>query len=269
MNTALAKTKDKFNTLRDLLLSRQDEIAKSMPNHLDARRMIQVALGAARTNPRLLDCSQASLVSSVMSACQLGLELDGILGHAYIVPFKNKQGGYDAQLQIGYRGMLSLARRSGEIKSVSAHVVRTNDLFSFEYGLNEDLQHVPKSKFSDEITHAYAVARFKDGGFAFVVIDREEIEYYRGFSKAKNSPAWLDNYPAMAMKTAIRQLFRYLPCSSEVQRAVVADEYSDMGISVPRDVVSVDGVVESIEDASVVDTDKIAEGFDEKPSQDY
>ena len=76
MSTQLAKTKEKYGSIKQLLESRSAEIAAALPRHIDPRRMIQVALGALRTNPALLECTQTSLLSAVMSASQLGLELE-------------------------------------------------------------------------------------------------------------------------------------------------------------------------------------------------
>jgi len=260
MSTQLAKVKEKFGTIRSLLESRQSEIAAALPRHLDARRMIQVALGALRTNPALLDCTHTSLLSAIMTSSQLGLELDGVLGQAYLVPY-----GRDVTLQIGYRGMLELARRSGQIKSISARVVRNGDEFSYRYGLQEDLVHVPKAPSDAEITHVYAVARFTDGGFAFEVMTRDDVEAVRRSAKSGSRGPWTTHWEAMARKSSIRRLFKYLPVSTEMSRAVQIDEYSEQGLGSKaiQDIVTADGeVFEITPDASVVDPDELARQFE-------
>lgn len=254
MSTQLAKTKEKYGSIKQLLESRSAEIAAALPRHIDPRRMIQVALGALRTNPALLECTQTSLLSAVMSASQLGLELDGVTGQAYLVPY-----GRDVTLQIGYRGLIDLARRSGQISSISARVVRQGDEFKYEYGLHEDIKHVPKGAADAPITHVYASARFKDGGYAFEVLTSDDVELIRKSAKSGNRGPWVSHWPAMAKKSAIRQLAKYLPISIEMARAVTIDEHSEAGIVAPSEIVTDDGeVITTVEDSSVVDADAIA-----------
>jgi recombination protein RecT len=254
MSTQLAKTKEKYGSIKQLLESRAGEIAAALPRHIDPRRMIQVALGALRTNPALLECTQTSLLSAVMSASQLGLELDGVTGQAYLVPY-----GRDVTLQIGYRGMIDLARRSGLISSISAHVVKEGDFFEFEYGITEKLRHIPKAAPDAPVSHVYAVARFKDGGFAIEVLSHDDVEAIRRSAKSGSRGPWQTHWAAMARKTAIRQLFKYLPISVEVARAVTIDEHSEAGIVAPSEIVTDDGeVLNAIPDSSVVDTESLA-----------
>jgi len=109
--------------------------------------------------------------------------------------------------------------------SISAHCVYENDEFEFEYGLNEKLSHKPNMDGDrGDMVAVYAVAKFKDGGYAFVVLSKSDIEKIRKRSKSPESGPWITDYEAMARKTAIKQLCKYLPLSIEVQRALVSDE---------------------------------------------
>jgi recombination protein RecT len=101
-------------------------------------RLLRIALTEVRRQPKLAECSQASLLSAVFSCAQLGLEPGGALGHAYLVPY-----GKEVQFILGYRGMIDLARRSGLIDSITAHAVYEGDRFECEFGLAENLVHVP------------------------------------------------------------------------------------------------------------------------------
>jgi len=266
MSTQLAKAKEKFDTIRNLLEARQLEIAAVLPRHMVSRRMIQVALGALRTNPALLDCTHTSLLSAIMISAQLGLELDGISGQAYLVPYKNRKTGLtECQLQIGYRGMIDLARRSGRIKSISARIVRKCDEFSYCYGLEENLVHVPKYAAADEITHVYAVAKFMEGGFAFEVMTADEIDNIRNGSKNGNGDIWRNFWPEMARKTCIRRLFKYLPISIEISKACLIDEYGEQGIGTNeiKHIISGDGeVFEIVPDSGVVDPEELSRQFE-------
>jgi recombination protein RecT len=161
-----------------------------------------------------------------MKCAALGLEpsaVDG-LGRAYILPFRNgRTRTFEATFMLGYKGMLQLARNSGELESISARAVYEGDEFSYAYGLNEELHHVPMHK-SNNLEYAYCVAHFKDGGHYFVVLSREEIEKARQSSQAGKNGPWVTHYDMMAVKTAIRRAFPYLPVSTQAQDAAASDE---------------------------------------------
>jgi recombination protein RecT len=199
------------------------EIEKALPKHMDADRMARIALTTIRTNPKLLECSVPSLLGAVMQAAQLGLE-PGLIGHCYLVPFKNgKTGQTDVQFIIGYKGMIDLARRSGNIESIYAHAVYSNDTFEYEYGLHPKLVHKPAMTERGEFIGAYAVAHFKDGGYQFEFMPKEEIEKRRKRSKAANAGPWVTDYEEMAKKTVIRHMWKYLPISIEIQQQAAQD----------------------------------------------
>jgi recombination protein RecT len=171
-----------------------------------------------------------------MQCAQLGLEPGGSLGHAYLLPFENrKTGKTDAQFILGYRGMIDLARRSGQIVSLAARSVYPADKFDYDYGLNEYLIHKPVSKAEDrgQLTHVYAVARLLGGGAQFEVMERVDVERVRAQSRAGQSGPWVSHFEEMAKKTVIRRLFKYLPVSIEIQRAVGLDEQAEAGL--PQD----------------------------------
>lgn len=166
-----------------------------------------------------------------MQCAQLGLE-PSILGHAYLIPYKNKkkENGREwyedeCQFQIGYKGLIELARRTGQISSIIAHGVHEKDVFEYEYGINDKLRHVPADSERGQIVRYYAVAKFKDGGYAFVVMSKRDIEIHRDkFSKAKSYGPWVDHFDEMAKKTVLKALMKYMPISVEFQRAVDQDE---------------------------------------------
>ncbi|MBB6176407.1 recombination protein RecT [Anoxybacillus tengchongensis] len=201
------------------------EIEKALPKHMDADRMARIALTTIRTNPKLLECSVPSLLGAVMQAAQLGLE-PGLVGHCYLVPFKNgKTGQSDVQFIIGYKGMIDLARRSGQIENIYAHAVYSNDEFDYELGLEPKLKHKPYMNGDrGEFIGVYAVAHFKGGGYQFEFMPKEEIEKRRKRSKAANAGPWVTDYEEMAKKTVIRHMWKYLPISIEIQQQAAQDE---------------------------------------------
>jgi recombination protein RecT len=213
----------------DLLGKMKPQLALCLPKHMSADRVCRIALTEFRKTPLLMECNPTSFVAAVMVASQLGLEI-GILGSAYLVPFKNnKKGIVECNLIPGYRGFIDLARRSGNIISISAEIVYENDFFEFEKGLNEKLVHKPVLTERGAMIAAYAVAKLKDGGAQFVIMSKQEIDNVKTAAKAQFGP-WVSHFNEMAQKTVVRRLFKWLPSSVEMQKAAILDEHSEIGI---------------------------------------
>lgn len=210
-------------TVRETIEKQGDQLARALPKHLSPDRFLRLVLTEIRTVEHLADCSTSSLLGAVMKSAQLGLEPGGTLGLCWYLPFKNKNGDYEAQFILGYKGYIALALRSGQVRSLVAREVRDTDKFSYAYGLEEHLTHVPQSGKGAPYMW-YAVAKFVNGGHTFVVLDRENVEDHRKRSKSPNSPAWRDDYSAMARKTCIRVLAPYLPLTTEAATAIDHDE---------------------------------------------
>jgi len=209
------------------------QMALALPRHLTADRMARIALTEIRKVPALAKCNQESFLGAIMQCAQLGLEPGSALGHSYLLPFGNgkaKDGLANVQLIIGYRGMIDLARRSGQIVSLTARSVHQNDKFNYRLGLDETIEHVPADGERGQLTHVYAVAKLKDGGVQFEVMSRMDIEAVRKQSKAGSNGPWVSHFDEMAKKTAIRRLFKYLPVSIEMQMAVSLDERGEAGL---------------------------------------
>lgn len=216
----------------------QKRIASVLPKHLTPERMIKIAVSAISRNPLLLQCTTESVMKSVIIASELGLELNGTLGHAYLVPFKNNKKNpdgtwtttYEAQFIPGYKGMVELARRSGFVLGVQARAVYENDKFSYEYGLHPKLAHTPcDSGDPGKLVRVYAVAYYKDDYSEFTVLNLPEVERHRARSKAKDSGPWVTDYEAMALKTAVRVLMKLSPQSPELARAIEVEERGERG----------------------------------------
>ena len=234
MSTQVTQRK-KLETIKDFMNSPEivKKIHAAAPKHLTGERLAQVAMTEINRNPALSKASPISFVGAIMQCGALGLEPSGSLGHAYLIPFgngKDSQGRPNIQLIIGYRGMLDLAKRSGQISSISARAVYENDDFKYSYGLEETVHHIPASGERGNLTHVYAVARMKDGGVQFEVMSVFDVEKVKKSSKASASGPWVTHYEEMAKKTVIRRLFKYLPISIEMQKAVTIDEQGDAGV---------------------------------------
>lgn len=225
VQTALAPIDNVRKVLESPAMQRQ--MAMALPRHLTPERLTRVALTAIQQTPQLLECDRKSLYGAIITCAQLGLEPDGTLGQAYLVPFKGR-----VQFIPGYRGFLSLARNSGEVVSIHAHEVCDKDEFDYELGLEERLTHKPALGDRGEVTHFYAYATFKDGGHHFEVMSRQQVEAIRDRSsgwqaftakKVKSSP-WETDFVEMGRKTLIRRIAKYLPMNVQ-KAAALADAY--------------------------------------------
>jgi len=247
-NNLPAQQQQRINTVRALLDKAKPQIALALPRHLNADRLLRVAMTAIMRTPKLLDCDQQSLLGAIMETAQLGLEPDGILGHAYMVPF-NRQ----VTLIVGYKGLIDLARRSGAVVSIQAHVVYEGDEFEYSYGLQDCLVHRPTLQGRGRPIAVYAAAVLKDGGHAFEVMSVEEVNIirdgslgYQAAKKYKKESPWDTNWDEMARKTAVRRLAKYLPISVEFQRASAHGEAWEAGIHPDMDIIEAEQEIPAI-----------------------
>jgi recombination protein RecT len=225
-----------MGNVKSFMESQKANLAAVLPKHVDADRMLKLALGAMRTTPKLLNCNVESLMGAVVTCSTLGLEPNTPLGHAYLIPFENRQKGTtDVQIVFGYKGLIDLARRSGQIVSIAAHEVCQNDEFHFSYGLDEKLIHKPALTGRGEPIAFYAVAKLVGGGYAFEVMGRDQIEEIRDasqnykFAREKGKTVWGQHFVEMGRKTVLRRLFKYLPVSIELATAANIDSNTEAG----------------------------------------
>lgn len=232
----MSEIQKRQSTIADFIQTNlSQQIAKVLPQHLTAEKMVKLALGALRKDPKLGLCSQASFGQCVMELSELGLSMNTPLGEAYLIPRENKKGGVDCTYIIGYQGYISLARRSGDIKKIYADVVRDGDYFVYERGLEERLVHRPGDQSDSSVTHAYAIAWLVNSDQpVFIVLNKSEIRKRkeRSPTSAKSYSPWSSDYEAMCKKSAVRALWPWLPRSVEMAKAFdyeVSKEVIDIG----------------------------------------
>ena len=210
-------------TFAQYLTARRRQLASVLPKHLTPERVCRVALTTFTRTPALMNCDMPSVFQAVQQASELGLEPGGALGQCYLVPYKNT-----CQLIVSYKGLIELARRSGEIESIEARVIHENDEYSVEFGLHSDLRHRPcLSGEPGPLVMVYAIARLKGGMVQFEVMTRAEVEAIRKRSRSGNSGPWVTDYDEMAKKTAVRRLCKFLPISSEKLAMALEAEAGD------------------------------------------
>lgn len=289
LKTSIQKADESPKSFPAMLEKYKGEIARALPQHMNADRMARIALTAFRQNPGLANCDPRSVFGAVVQSSQLGLEI-GLMGEAFLVPFsksvKDGAGNWikvsEAQLIPGYTGLIKLARNSGLVKDIYAHEVRQKDKFQIVQGLDRSLVHEPLSKDgfpADEdergpLTGFYAVAVFKDGTTSFITMSVKKVNSIRDksqgyiaacaaakkYNKANSSP-WVTDYEAMGLKTVIRALCKWMPKSPELAAAVALEDANANGQRQQND------PKEIIEGTWTV-TDAAQDAADEQPPQE-
>lgn len=240
-------------TMKDYIKMMEGEITKALPSVITPDRFTRMVLSAISATPKLQDCSPKSFLGAMMNAAQLGLEPNTPLGQAYILPYKNKDT-LEAQFQIGYKGLIDLAYRSGEVELVQAHIVYANDDFECEYGLDPKLSHKPADTDRGEPIKVYAVFKTKSGGYGFEVMSMEDVRKHAAkYSKAYGSAysPWKTNFEEMAKKTVLKRVLKYAPLKSDFVREVAQDE--TIKSNVDKDMSFIED--ETVYEADFVDVD--------------
>lgn len=225
-NQVAKKEKEMPTTMMGWIKGYENQIAKALPSVMTPERFTRIAMTAVTQNPTLGRCTPGSFIGALLTAAQLGLEPNTPLGQAYLIPFKNK-GVLEAQFQLGYRGLIELAHRSGELKNIEAHIVYENDEFEYELGLDPKLKHIPAMKNRGGIAWVYAIYKLNSGGFGFEVMSFEDVEAHKKkYSKAANAgfSPWKTSWEEMAKKTVIKRVLKYAPLKTDFVRAVTDDE---------------------------------------------
>lgn len=203
----------------------------SMAKTLAPDRYIRLAMVAIGKNDRLQQSTHESILSSVIQLATWGLEPSGATGEAYLVPYR-KKGIMECQPQVGYKGYITLAKRSGHIRSIWPNLVYQHDEFRMNLGDDEPPYHNAAWDEDERgsCIGGYAVARFTDGGIYKIRMSLKEINRIRdkspGYSYTKSGP-WKDNWEEMAKKTLIRRCSKGVPLSPELAEVFAAEDAQD------------------------------------------
>jgi recombination protein RecT len=247
--TRVARADTTINDLRFLLEKYKDQIAVALPKHITAERMMRVALTAFGRNPLLAKCSATSICGALVQASILGLEPDGMSGECFLIPYwSTKVGGYECSMQAGYKGLVKLARNSGEISMIDAQPIHENDEFSFQKGSETFWFHRwDPRKDRGPIYGYWAGYKLKDGGANFEYMSVAEIEDHRdrysqgayrkergqfvleNGAKVLQGP-WKDSPDWMFRKTPLVQVLKLAPKSIELRTAMTLQNSVDAGM---------------------------------------
>ena len=245
------QTQEKQGTLRDWLSIQQKAVAPSLPaGTVSIERFMESVKFAILDpkNPLLRTCDKGSLQRSIAQAANYGLEVGGVLGQSYFIPYnesvKNPQTGQwekvmTCHFQIGYKGLIELARRSKTIKTIAAEPVYSNDDFECELASGRSIHHkINIFKDRGEVVAYYCLVELTNGGEQFAILTKSDAEkfrdkYSKSYVMAKNSGKgleennWVKNFDAMALKTCVIKALKLCPISIETLRAVQTEEIGD------------------------------------------
>jgi recombination protein RecT len=217
---------DPYRKAQSYLKAMMPTLTEALPKSsgLSAERLSRIALTTLKQNPKLLECTIESLLGAVLQSAQLGLE-PNLLGSCYFIPYKNT-----VSFQIGFKGLIDLVTRSGEVLTIVSNAVYEKDTFIEEYGKEEIFKHIPsREQDRGKLKGFYAYAHLKNGGFKAEYMEIAEIEKIRNdysisYRFDKSNSIWVKHFDQMAQKTVIKRLIKTLPISIEIQSAVATDE---------------------------------------------
>jgi recombination protein RecT len=223
---AIAKASDRpvSEQVQTMIRSMAPRFESALSKRIGIERLATTVCLAVAGNRKLEECSAASIVQSALRAAQLNLSPDPNLGEAYIVPYRTKEYGMVASLQLGYKGMIKLAIRGG-LRKIYGQVIREGEAWSVSLGIMPDLKHTP-SYSGGQPTHAYAVAWLASGEVDFEVLPWDEVMAIKARSKSGDNGPWVTDPEEMAKKTAMRRLMKRLNLDYELPEiaALVASD---------------------------------------------
>ena len=238
IKSQLAKT-DSKTSIKDMIELSVEELGKALPSHMNAERLVRIALTTLRTNPMLYKCEPQSFLAALFQSAQLGLE-PNIEGQAYIIPYKSKTGMV-AQFQIGYKGFVELFWRHQSALGLQMECVHEQDVFKCDIATSKIEHRLPPYNIErGEVVAYYAVAKLKGGGQTVKVMSKKDVEAFakkhtKCFDKTtgqfKAYTPWAEYFDAMALKTVLKQLMKLLPKSVELQKAISMDETVKVGLN--------------------------------------
>ena len=222
----MSAAKAEKKAMQAYIKAMEPAIKKALPSVITPERFTRMVLSALSATPKLAECSPQSFLAAMMTAAQLGVEPNTALGQAYLLPYRN-HGNMECQFQLGYKGLIDLAYRSGEVSVIQAHTVYENDVFEYELGMDPKLRHVPAKADRGEAVAYYAMFKTKDGGYGFEVMSVDDVQRHaQRYSKSygSGSSPWRSNFDEMAKKTVLKRALKYAPLKSDFVRGVAQDE---------------------------------------------
>jgi recombination protein RecT len=230
LDRVLAETERRQRELRTKLEGEQclAVIEEVLPDGMkgQARRLVKRALLTFASRPYLKECSNEDFLRCVIRAAEMGLAIDDRLCH--VVRFGGKQTSWQAMPD--YKGLIAVAKRSGQIKDCYADVVCANDTFrAYRDGATSHLIHELPPRFGHrgQVIGAYAIVKLPDGDWRYELMSRAELDNIQRRAPAKNGP-WATDPDEMRKKTVLRRLLKtYCDDPAFVRAQEIDDECTD------------------------------------------
>lgn len=216
------------NMIQKLLATKEKALKNYLGDKDNALRFMTAVMHCIEKTPKLLECTPQSVIGAFMECAALGLYPGNASGDCYVLPYAGK-----AQFQLGYKGMKTLAYRSG-VLACDTDIVFSKDKFKIVRGTNPRIEHEEANGDRGKPIGAYAWAEVTPGNKIFFYMKEAEIMKIKALSQAKDSkysPWNSNNDPMMWMwrKTPFKQLAKMMPTSEKLSRAIYADNVSERG----------------------------------------
>ena len=240
----LSKNQQAIQTFKNQLGSYEKQILPDLlqKHGITPSQFTQVVLSEIKKNDKLLQAfieNPSSMFASILAGAEVGLIPSDMLGEFYLIPRNMKQadGKYKQTITplIGYKGLMNILLRSGDITRIHTEVVYEGDEFTPIYGLEPNIVHKPNfevPRTADKIRYAYAVAKSKSGEYQFAVMTRSEIEAVKNLSKYPNELYFNDKMGInrwMERKVVLVQLAKMLPKDYYSKKAISMDGMMEGG----------------------------------------
>jgi recombination protein RecT len=261
-----AKPMDRF---KQELVAREGHLRSLLPQAMTVDKFQAIVVAAVADNMDLLDCDRGSLLKACLNAAELGLSLNKNMGEADILKvWDGRMKKNVAQFRPRYKGLMKLALQAGEVLKIESRLVYEKDVFEVEEGIEPRIIHKHGLSDRGEKIGAYCVWKLKNGETQFEIMSKEEILSIRNRSSSKTKEGvivgpWKTDEAEMWRKTVVRRASKYMPLSTEAQRAVMvanqaegiieADDYSgdEMDITDFHDVPVAAAQVQTLEEKIV------------------
>lgn len=221
------------NQIEAVLEPYANAISNALPSGQNPNRLIQMAAFIISGDDKLKECTPRSIIGCVLRTAILGL--NPALRECYYIPRRRNIAPKDqppkfiveATFQDDYSGLMALVRRSGQIKSAFAEVVREGDEFSFQRGTSPQIIHRPPLDSDSRKIAVYAVLEYLNGGIEFIVMSPSQVNKHR-LKNPQQGPGgstgiWLEWEDSMWKKTALRQILKTAPKSTDLSMALTTD----------------------------------------------
>ncbi|NMM21549.1 MAG: recombinase RecT [Rhodoferax sp.] len=204
----------------------KSQIALALPKHMSADRMARLALTAFSTSKALQNCKTDSILASLMTATQLGLE-PGINGQGYLIPYKDT-----CTFVPGWKGLVDLVSRAGRA-TVWTGAVYEGDKFDYQLGDEPFCRHKPGDS-EGNFTHVYAIGRVKDAQMPVIEVwtrgkVKKHLTQYNKVGTRHYALASESNFEMYARKVALLQVLKYMPSSIELANAITVSHAAEAG----------------------------------------